>query len=317
MPRLLVLVVPRPAQAVVREVLADPRPCGGAVDSHRPSGAVIPHRTVDRQPPAVVGASRCGDRCTRNATPPGTVPEPCSSSATDVALSQQGDLAPERPVVPDVRQVDAGRRPAVVHQGAQGAGELGVTARVGTGHLDGDEQVVGEAPLSPRQDLRASPLGNTGRLMALIRRPCPIGSLGRALACMDTAEFWEDFYAGRTRWSGRPNELLVAEVEAEITPGDALDLGCGEGGDAIWLAQRGWQVTAVDVSANALAAATAQARRAASTGHRWERHDLDETFPDGTFDLVVSCYLQSPVALGRTAILRAAAAAVRPVACSS
>ena len=129
---------------------------------------------------------------------------------------------------------------------------------------------------------------------------------------MDTAAFWEDFYAGRTRWSGQPNELLVAEVEAE-QPGDALDLGCGEGGDAIWLAQRGWQVTAVDVSANALAAATAQARRAGvDSAIRWERHDLDETFPDGSFDLVVSCYLQSPVALERTAILRAAAAAVRP-----
>ena len=129
---------------------------------------------------------------------------------------------------------------------------------------------------------------------------------------MDTAEFWEDFYAGRTRWSGRPNELLVAEVEAEPA-GDALDLGCGEGGDAIWLAQRGWRVTAVDVSTHALAAGAEHERRAGiDNAIRWERHDLDETFPAGSFDLVVSCYLQSPVALGRVAILCAAAAAVRP-----
>ena len=129
---------------------------------------------------------------------------------------------------------------------------------------------------------------------------------------MSAAQFWEDFYAGRTRWSGRPNELLVAEVQA-LSPGDALDLGCGEGGDAIWLAQLGWRVTAVDVSSTALASAAEHARLAdVADGIRWERHDLDATFPAGQFDLVASCYLQSPVALGRSAILRAAAAAVRP-----
>ncbi len=129
---------------------------------------------------------------------------------------------------------------------------------------------------------------------------------------MSTEQFWEDFYAGRTRWSGQPNELLVSEVR-ELTPGDALDLGCGEGGDAIWLAQLGWRVTAVDVSSTALASGAEHARReGVADAIRWERHDLDATFPSGQFDLVASCYLQSPVALGRPAILRAAAAAVRP-----
>ena len=55
------------------------------------------------------------------------------------------------------------------------------------------------------------------------------------------------------RWSGRPNGRLVAEVAA-LAPGRALDAGCGEGADAIWLAEHGWVVTAVDVSEVALSA---------------------------------------------------------------
>ena len=61
--------------------------------------------------------------------------------------------------------------------------------------------------------------------------------------------FWEDFYAGgRARWSGKPNASLVEEV-AELVPRTALELGCGQGGDAIWLAAQGWTVTAADISA--------------------------------------------------------------------
>src|SRR4051812_6953380 len=60
---------------------------------------------------------------------------------------------------------------------------------------------------------------------------------------------WDARYSERdgTMWSGRPNGRLVAEV-ADLTPGRALDVGCGEGADAIWLARRGWMVTAIDVS---------------------------------------------------------------------
>lgn len=74
-----------------------------------------------------------------------------------------------------------------------------------------------------------------------------------------TQEFWDDRYrsAGRL-WSGQPNPQLVAQT-AGLTPGDALDAGCGEGADAIWLARRGWNVTAVDVSAVALERAAASA----------------------------------------------------------
>lgn len=127
------------------------------------------------------------------------------------------------------------------------------------------------------------------------------------------AEFWEDFYAGgRSRWSGGANALLVEEV-ADLRPGIALDLGCGQGGDAIWLAARGWQVVAVDVSSAALSFAAANAAAAGvADAITWERHDLDVSFPDGQYDLVTTAYLHSPVALGREDVLRRARAAVRP-----
>ncbi|KAA1419648.1 class I SAM-dependent methyltransferase [Nocardioides humilatus] len=67
-----------------------------------------------------------------------------------------------------------------------------------------------------------------------------------------TREFWDERYGGSDRvWSGRPNRRLV-EQTADLTPGHALDVGCGEGADAIWLAEQGWEVTAVDVSRVAL-----------------------------------------------------------------
>ncbi len=62
---------------------------------------------------------------------------------------------------------------------------------------------------------------------------------------MDEA-FWDEHYRSARRvWSGKPNTHLVAEI-ADLTSGFALDVGTGEGADAIWLTERGWQVTAVD-----------------------------------------------------------------------
>jgi SAM-dependent methyltransferase len=131
-----------------------------------------------------------------------------------------------------------------------------------------------------------------------------------------TAEqYWEDRYRSEDRmWSGRANPLLVREAAA-LTPGTALDLGCGEGGDAIWLAERGWRVTAVDVSATALRRGAEHAQDAGvADAVRWERHDLGRTFPQGSFDLVSAQFLHSPVAPAgeREDILRKAAAAVAP-----
>jgi 2-polyprenyl-3-methyl-5-hydroxy-6-metoxy-1,4-benzoquinol methylase len=72
---------------------------------------------------------------------------------------------------------------------------------------------------------------------------------------------WDERYAGAEQvWSGEPNASLVAEV-GHLEPGTVLDVGCGEGADAIWLAGRGWQVTAIDVSGIALQRAAAAAER--------------------------------------------------------
>ncbi|PFX02761.1 27-O-demethylrifamycin SV methyltransferase [Nocardia farcinica] len=128
-------------------------------------------------------------------------------------------------------------------------------------------------------------------------------------------QFWEDFYRERDAvWSGKVNALFAREVEHQ-TPGTALDLGCGEGADAIWLAERGWQVTAVDISTVALERAAAHAVEA-GVDHRitFARHNLLESFPAGSFDLVAAQFLHSPVAAPgeRDGILTRAAGAVAP-----
>ncbi|HJP75744.1 MAG TPA: class I SAM-dependent methyltransferase [Pseudonocardiaceae bacterium] len=139
---------------------------------------------------------------------------------------------------------------------------------------------------------------------------------GRHIDRPDAAErYWEDFYQDRGEaWSGRPNPLLVREVTS-LTPGAALDVGCGEGGDAIWLARQGWRVTAVDVSATALRRAAAHAAEAGIVdGIQWARHDLAQSFPSESFDLVSAQFLHSPVAAPgeRERILGRAAERVAP-----
>lgn len=119
---------------------------------------------------------------------------------------------------------------------------------------------------------------------------------------------WEERYAGlQPIWSGRPNFRLV-EVVSDLLPGTALDLGCGEGGDAVWLAQRGWRVTAVDIASNALDRAASAAGVAAEID--FQQHDLTSSFPDGRFDLVSAHYLHSPFPWDRDGLMRSASRAV-------
>ncbi|HEY3466353.1 MAG TPA: class I SAM-dependent methyltransferase [Amycolatopsis sp.] len=125
----------------------------------------------------------------------------------------------------------------------------------------------------------------------------------------DAVRFWDGVYADRPAATDpRPNVRLV-EAVGDLPPGDAADLGCGEGGDALWLARKGWRVTAADISAVAVERLAARSLGLPVTA---ERHDLRESFPDGRFDLVSACYLHTPYDLDRAAVLRAAAHALRP-----
>ena len=129
----------------------------------------------------------------------------------------------------------------------------------------------------------------------------------------EVEQFWEQHYGAAERvWSGRANATLV-DVVQDLPPGTALDLGCGEGGDAVWLALRGWRVTAVDVSPTALRRAVEHAQQAGVADRvTTERHELGRSFPGGTYDLVSAAFLHSPVELPREDVVRQAAAAVAP-----
>ncbi|HEY8546705.1 MAG TPA: FAD-dependent oxidoreductase [Acidimicrobiales bacterium] len=87
-------------------------------------------------------------------------------------------------------------------------------------------------------------------------------------------------------WSGNPNGTLVREVE-DLAPGRALDVGAGEGGDALWLAERGWRVTATDISARALARVAAEAaRRGLDVECRRRDANALDAFEPAAYDLV-------------------------------
>lgn len=108
---------------------------------------------------------------------------------------------------------------------------------------------------------------------------------------LSSAQDWDERYQGdgSNIWSGRPNEALVAEV-ADLPVGRALDLGCGEGADALWLATQGWEVTGIDISSVALDRARASAS-AAGVDIDWRHGDFVEEPPEKeSFDLVISFY---------------------------
>lgn len=124
------------------------------------------------------------------------------------------------------------------------------------------------------------------------------------------AQFWDQRYRNRDQlFSGNPNGVLVTEVSG-LPPGQALDVGCGEGADALWLANHGWQVTALDISQVALERA---ARAAGNTPcMAWTRADLTTTPPPvAAFDLVSIQYFPLPHQPGDTA-LRGLLAALAP-----
>ena len=124
--------------------------------------------------------------------------------------------------------------------------------------------------------------------------------------------FWEERYrSSDALWSGRPNAQLVAEA-GPLAPGRALDVGCGEGADAVWLARRGWAVTAVDISETALGRARDHAVDAGAevADHVEWVHDDVTTFDPGTrrFDLVSAQFVHLPGTLRDTVHRRLAGA---------
>jgi len=124
---------------------------------------------------------------------------------------------------------------------------------------------------------------------------------------------WQERYSGgESVWSGKPNAQLVAEVST-LTPGTALDLGCGEGGDVVWLAQQGWQVTGADFSANGLARAAKHAEEAGVADRcDWWQVDARSFDADGrTWDLVSTFFLHPPDH-GMAAVVTELAKAVAP-----
>ncbi|WP_407562785.1 class I SAM-dependent methyltransferase [Streptomyces sp. 184] len=124
---------------------------------------------------------------------------------------------------------------------------------------------------------------------------------------------WDERYAAKDLvWGGEPNGWVAREV-AEITPGRALDLAAGEGRNALWLAARGWRVTAVDFSRVALERGRRRAAELAPQAAeriRWVRTDLLAYEPqEASYELVVVAYLQLP-GEERSLVLRRAATAL-------
>lgn len=121
---------------------------------------------------------------------------------------------------------------------------------------------------------------------------------------MYTQAFWDERYSSADRiWSGRVNQW-VERLVSGLPAGSALDVGCGEGGDALWLARQGWTVTAVDVSPVALERAERHAREAdpaAASAITWRQVDLigdpDSLDGLGPFDLVSMQFVHLPSAL--------------------
>lgn len=131
----------------------------------------------------------------------------------------------------------------------------------------------------------------------------------------ETQHEWDARYSRAERlWSGKPNQAVIDGVSC-LLPGHAIDLGCGEGGDAIWLAQQGWTVTGIDFAPSAITRARAAAERLSlpPDATRFIATDLASWQPDdGPYDLVTTSFLHLPDLYGTDGIIRRTIRQLRP-----
>ena len=113
-----------------------------------------------------------------------------------------------------------------------------------------------------------------------------------------TRAYWDERYSGEQVWSGKPNPHLVTYA-SQLRPGTALDYGSGEGADAIWLAEQGWQVTGIDISPIALEGAASRATKS-GVEVTWQQADAFEWSAAATYDLVSAQFMHLP----RPAVVR-------------
>lgn len=124
-------------------------------------------------------------------------------------------------------------------------------------------------------------------------------------------DFWQRHWAEReTRRAPTPHPYLATET-AQLTPGTALDAGCGAGAEALWLARQGWRVTAADISASALDETRRhEAAAGPTTPIEWIEADLSRWSPDRTWSLVVTSYAHAEI--GQLALYERLASWVAP-----
>lgn len=184
--------------------------------------------------------------------------------------------------------VTVGLRPEPL---SSGLGDVLAVDAVGATSVDGI-YAAGNITDPSQQLLQASAHGSkVGGIVAFSLAEEDVRAAARPSG---VAADWDHRYSGERMWSGNPNGSLVAET-AELTPGRALDVGAGEGGDAIWLAERGWTVTANDISEHVLLGVHAEATRRGlpvtcqpADANGWE------PFARGGFDLVSASYASIP-----------------------
>ena len=211
-----------------------------------------------------------------------------------VELAGQGSIGADAVVVGPRFKVRAepfaslGLRPAA-HP--SGLGDFLETDATGATAVPG-LYAAGNAADPSQQVLQAAAAGS--RVGAMISFSLAHDDIRAAARPSANEADWDHRYGGDQMWSGNPNGTLISEISG-LTPGRALDVGAGEGGDALWLAGQGWSVTASDISQRALDQVSAEAeRRDLRVECRHADANALDAFGTATFDLVSAHYAAIP-----------------------